>query len=455
MEEWQGCLSPLCQRALVQARDEVRARDGYAITVEDFLLALLHGEAAIRTFLRRQGVDMDELIRTVQCEQPIITAIGAEGALSSQLQCWISRTIEITGQAWVDWPDLLATLTHSTERLAQKAYVAVLEQVQHWYHQPADAEPEETCSTHSPPILIDVPEQSQLADDLAVALARESNALIWLNGPAGGGKTALLNQHIKEWPFSSLLLDLRAQQEIMASGVPRLAEGDEHASHAMPVLVLDGVSPRDLIILMSEPDHVASMLIASYQGPILLVSDRDSSDVTAQLAAHTGRRLCSVSMPAISYKSRLAILRIHQPVVERKWHVQVTEEALLAAAIGQDAMMETPGNSIRWLEAAAARTALLAGRGDLLTRDLNAHIADLQRRILSCQAQQEDVGFLELRLADLELEHAASEVDWLEREAKGLLRSVTRDRVVQEMRLWVTSGQSGMLEAENYAGVAV
>lgn len=87
---------PLCQTALQRARDSVAQRGGYAITVEDFLLALLDGEPAICGFLRSRGVDLDELTRTIQCEQPIVTEVGGEGQLSSQLMYWFSSARELS-----------------------------------------------------------------------------------------------------------------------------------------------------------------------------------------------------------------------------------------------------------------------------------------------------------------------------------------------------------------------
>ena len=129
MEDWQGCLSPRCQTALQQARSSVLDRGGAAITIEDFLLALVDQEPALTTFLRQRGVDLDELTRTIQCEQPIVTEIRSEQLLSSQLQYWLALSREISPSPWLDWPTLLKTLTCSADRLAGKAYVSVLEQV--------------------------------------------------------------------------------------------------------------------------------------------------------------------------------------------------------------------------------------------------------------------------------------------------------------------------------------
>ncbi|MCS5563910.1 MAG: hypothetical protein NZ728_06650, partial [Oleiphilaceae bacterium] len=132
MDDWQGCLAPDCQAALVQARDGVSERGGAVVTVEDFLLALLDTCIELPRFLRRCGVDLDELVRTVQCEQPIITEVGGDGALSSQLIDWLARAREVSDSPWLDWGLLLRVLSVGVERLRDKAYVAVLEQVSQW-----------------------------------------------------------------------------------------------------------------------------------------------------------------------------------------------------------------------------------------------------------------------------------------------------------------------------------
>src|SRR6056297_452554 len=132
MDDWQGCLDPQCQTALLRARESVERRGGSVITVEDYLLALLDSAPAIARFLRGSGVDMDELTRTIQCEQPIVTEVGGEGLLSSQLMYWFACARELSDAPWLDWPILLSVLTRNAERLQEKAYVAVLELVSRW-----------------------------------------------------------------------------------------------------------------------------------------------------------------------------------------------------------------------------------------------------------------------------------------------------------------------------------
>lgn len=133
MRQWQEILEPQVQRALQQADQAVRQRGGDAVSLEDFLLSVLE-LPPLPVFLRRQGVDLDELTRTIQCEQPLIALPAACDGLSAQLLRWLSQTREIHGDGWLTLWQLLDVLVHSCDSLTHKAYVAVLEQIppQHW-----------------------------------------------------------------------------------------------------------------------------------------------------------------------------------------------------------------------------------------------------------------------------------------------------------------------------------
>src|SRR5690554_2073385 len=137
MDDWQACLSPACQAALVQARDSVDRRGGTVITAEDFLLALLDAIPDIAPFLKRQGVDLDELVRTIQGEQPIVTEVRGDGDLSSQLIYWIAGARENYEAPWLEWPHLLPQLASGSERLQDKGHVGFRDVVSHWPAQPA------------------------------------------------------------------------------------------------------------------------------------------------------------------------------------------------------------------------------------------------------------------------------------------------------------------------------
>src|SRR5690606_29145573 len=122
MEDWQGCLSPECQTALLMARENVGRRGGSVITAEDFLLALLDAIPAIPPFLQRQSIDLDELVRTIQGEQPIVTEVVGDGDLSSQLIYWIASARESAEVLLLDWPVLLTSLPFQYERRQDYPY---------------------------------------------------------------------------------------------------------------------------------------------------------------------------------------------------------------------------------------------------------------------------------------------------------------------------------------------
>ncbi len=190
MEDWQGCLSPECQTALLMARENVGRRGGGSvITAEDFLLALLDAipPAIPPPFLQRQSIDLDELVRTIQGEQPIVTEVVGDGDLSSQLIYWIASARESAEvPPWLDWPVLLKALTSQCERLQDKAYVAVLELVTCW-PSAHDVPVPTSDARFVAPVSIAEPAWLALVEDVAVALAANPEALIWVRGGPRGG----------------------------------------------------------------------------------------------------------------------------------------------------------------------------------------------------------------------------------------------------------------------------
>ncbi|GAA0850365.1 hypothetical protein GCM10009113_31610 [Marinobacter szutsaonensis] len=209
MEDWQGCLDPQCQTALLRARDNVSGRGGAAITVEDFLLALLDTDPSITRYLRGCGVDLDELIRTIQCEQPIVTEVGGEGLLSSQLIYWLASAREAFKVPWLDWPHLLDTLARRAERLEGKAYVALLEQVPRWPELAEPTPPDNVATDTRAPIAITDPQWIELADDVAVTVAACCRALVWVRGLRGAGKSSWLQYLLPVLERDYVEIDLR------------------------------------------------------------------------------------------------------------------------------------------------------------------------------------------------------------------------------------------------------
>jgi len=171
MDDWQGCLDPQCQTALLRARESVERRGGSVITAEDYLLALLDSAPAIARFLRGCGVDMDELTRTIQCEQPIVTEVGGEGQLSSQLMYWFAAAREASDAPWLGWSHLLEALVRHADRLQQKAYVAVFELVTRWPDPSDEREPAPIDEFQRAPVVVADSAWVELAEDVAISLS--------------------------------------------------------------------------------------------------------------------------------------------------------------------------------------------------------------------------------------------------------------------------------------------
>ncbi|MGF2736066.1 hypothetical protein [Marinobacter sp. DUT-1] len=446
MEDWQGCLDPQCQTALLRARDNVSGRGGAAITVEDFLLALLDTDPSIIRYLRGCGVDLDELVRTIQCEQPIVTEVGGEGLLSSQLIYWLASAREAFTVPWLDWPHLLDTLARRAERLEGKAYVALLEQVPRWPEPAEPAPPEDLTPDAHAPIAIADPEWIELADDVAVTVAACCRALVWVRGPRGSGKSSWLQYLLPVLERDCVEIDLRREAELMASDLPvipvREADNEADCSRSWPLLVLDNVSPADLLALMDAPGALASELLTSWSGPVLLLGPQGPDDASAAQALQhrLGRRLDVLDMPPASQTQRKAILTAHQSAIERQWNIQLPHSVIGYVVSSRSRCVSTPGGMLEWVGRAAARLSLFAGRGPVEAAALAGQADTLRRQGLVAMARQEAVEEFEQSLDDIELRRAAAEVAWRERKAAGNLRRLSVEDLRRELEQWVAAG---------------
>lgn len=273
--------------------------------------------------------------------------------------------------------------------------------------------------------------QLRFADDIAVRLTASGPSLLWLRGPSGCGKTTFLKQGVPQWPFPSLWLDLRRETEVMAK---QPAIVDPAGMSEAPVLVLDDMTPRDLMILLSDPTHPASQVVPHHAGPILLVSEDVDDDAAKELSARIGRQLHSVDIPLTNFEQRLSILRAHQSRIERQMRVRISTEALWKAARGRASTTpDTPGSSLYWLEAASTRVCLRAMYGSPQLRALEAQIDDLNRALLVAQARGECVESLQVKLEQLDIEHAAYFVDWHEHQRTGEIYNVTASDIEHEI----------------------
>ncbi|EDM49600.1 hypothetical protein [Marinobacter algicola] len=440
MEDWQGCLSPLCQTALQRARDSVAQRGGYAITVEDFLLALLDGEPAICGFLRSRGVDIDELTRTIQCEQPIVTEVGGEGQLSSQLMYWFSSARELSNAPWLDWPILLSVLTRNAERLQEKAYVAVLELVDRWPAADDQQHVAETSDEGDAPVVITDLEWLELAEDVSITLASVPGALVWVRGARGTGKTSWLQALLPFLYCGFIRLDLRNETEVMASENPAIpAKGIDRKDY--PALVLDNVSPVDLAAMMAPEFSVARNLVTGYPGPVVMLGpDSPEADAAVgQLERCLGRDFDIFDMPGTSSSQKVAILTAHQSAIEKRWNIELSPALIRYAASSRSRLVGSPGGMIQWVERAAARLNLFAERGPIESVALAGRTDTVRRQSLVAMARQQPTEALERSLESLAVERAAAEVAWHERKAEGTLRTLKMDDLRHELERWVAA----------------
>jgi hypothetical protein len=439
MEDWQGCLSPVCQAALKSACSNVTRRGGYAVTLEDFLLSMRDEIPELCRFLRRQSVDLDELTRTIQCEQPIVTAVASENLLSSQLMYWLYCAREVSGAPWLDWPVLLEALAQSAERLRGKAYVAIFELVTCWPSPFAgesvgEGREESATSESKSQIVMADTGWLELAEDVGVLLCATPDALVWVGGSRGSGKTSWLQFLIPVLAGGAIEVDLRREADSHASD-PVAVPVNPDPSAVPPVLVLDNVSPADLMVLLAPGFSVARELVTRFPGPVLLLGP-DSPGARASIGPlqhRLGRKLYRFAIPDTGAGQKLAILTAHQPIIERRWRVELSPGALEYVAANTNPMVASPGAMLLWVERAAARLNLFAERGPLAAVALNGEADSVRRQSLLALARQQPAERFEQALQTLALERHSAENSWHERRRRGSMRLLTIDDLRSEL----------------------
>ena len=440
MDDWQGCLAPDCQAALVKAKESVGERGGSVITVEDFLLALLDTCPDVVRFLRGSGVDLDELIRTVQCEQPIVTEVGGEGLLSSQLMDWLARSRELTDAPWLVWGLLLKVLVNGMERMRDKAYVAVLEQVPQWPSGAAEALPFAIATEADAPLVITSDAWLNLADDVAILVSTAARSLVWVRGEKGAGKSSWLSGMLAALTRDYVEMDLRRETEVLASDCPVLSRPDASALSDWPVLVLDNTSPSDVLLLMEREGSLARDLLLNWCGPILLLSEVREADSQCALDQQLGRRLKTFSMPVADGVQREAVLTAHQARIEKQWNVEIPLSTIRFAAMSSSALVATPGAMLEWVERAAARLDLYARLGPLSGRALVGKSNTLHRQKLVAMARNEAMNKpFSWAGAEIDRHQEALERPWLERRGAGRLRRLLESDLRAELKRWLAA----------------
>jgi hypothetical protein len=448
MEDWQGCLAPQCQNALANARALVLKRGGAAITVEDFLLALLDSCQSLSRFLTTCSIDLDELTRTVQCEQPVVTGVSAEGLLSSQLVHWFARARELNDAPWLDWPVLLQTLTHKTERLQEKAYVAVLERVSTWPPSVDELTMKAASNSAGVPMVVAQVDWIELAHTVAVDISTNPKTLLWVKGPRGGGKTCWLESVLPLLGIDYKRLNLRCESDVLT-----LAEGARHRLRSLqhcggwPLLVMDGLAPQDLLQLVGRPGSVVGDVLAAWGGPMLLLADeriKAKAQHIGQLQLCLGRSLTSMILPPCGAGQLYAIVVAHQPAIERQWNIEL-EPAAIDFAVAQRHRFECcPGELLVWFKRAAASLNLFALRGSSESVALAAQIQTLECQRLVAHARQSGIGEPDLALEKLVWQQQVAANDWHQRHARGSLRKLGVADLQAELKCRLAANLAGV-----------
>jgi len=235
-------------------------------------------------------------------------------------------------------------------------------------------------------------------------------------------------------------LDLRNEAEIMASENPAIpSKGIDCKDY--PALVLDNVSPVDLAAMMAPELRVARSLVTGYPGPVVMLGP-DSPEAEAavgQLERCLGRDFDIFDMPGTSTGQKVAILTAHQPAIEKRWNIELSQALIRYAASSRSRLVGSPGGMIQWVERAAARLNLFAERGPIEGMALAGRTDTLRRQSLVAMARQQPTEALERSLESLAVERAAAEVAWHERKAEGTLRTLKIDDLRHELERWVAA----------------
>ena len=447
MEDWLQAFDPLVQDALVSASRLVARRGGDAVSVEDVLLVLLEPRYPLSGFLQQHGVDLDELVRAIQCEQPLVCVAEVDGGFSRELTQWLARARANNG-AVPGLSELMWTLVSSCDRLSQRAYVTVLEGIaeRHWRglgshtSRGATAEwPGRFCDR------LDVLEDSPWpASQAGFAQARHLTALAAYGFPpllqlparslvqARGLVSCAVSVYadcfghpVAPWRVQVASL-FRSGKGVSATLRKRI----EQSPHPVNWFFLDNVTPDLLAAIVDYEGVLAWAELASEPSVVLIMAHPPSGGSSSQsdwLSAQLGRTCATVSMPAATGADVLRYCRNIQPMLETAIGMSVETAALQLAVMASGRHgLDSVTHSGDWLErgadydraqailrASAARVRLEMSLGPARLAALEAREKmDEQAELLGFA--RGDVTGVRLFQEDESLEKAAAEVDWLE-----------------------------------------
>mgnify|MGYP006283282195 CR=1 FL=1 len=446
MEDWLQEFDPLVQGAINKAFRLIEQRGGDALSIEDLLLVLLESQYPLAAFLTGRGVDLDELVRAIQCEQPIVSVPSEQDGLSEDLIAWLARARE-TSAGIRGLPQLMRTLVHECDWLSQRAYIAVLEQVPEcqWSRigNGGVAHLSEVHSAARP--LARLEPDAWPASDEGVAQARRIAALATseasplLQMPtrspvqarglvtcAASVYSGCSGQSVAVWYVPVASLSRNGLQVHQA-----LKETSRSSEEACNWFFLDSVHPEFLdAVIEREGVRPWAELIAAPGTTLVLSHPPDGADsgTAARLCARLGLSWSVLWQPRVSGADVLRYCQDKQPCLEAAIGMTVETAALrlaVAASAGQEPSAALEDG--RWLDAAAdydraesilraagalVRSEWMLGPIRLATLKSRERI-DEQAELLTLARGDATAG----NLIDDEaaLEKVATEVDWLEK----------------------------------------
>ena len=450
MEDWLQEFDPLVQGALTKAFRLIEQRGGDALSIEDLLLVFLESHYPLAAFLQSRGVDLDELVRAIQCEQPIVSVPSEQDGLSQDLIAWFARARE-TSEGIRGLEQLMRTLVHDCDWLSQRAYIAVLEQLGDWQWSglgsggPARLSGIDAAARP----LAQLEMGAWPASEEGMAQSRRIAAL------AASQTPQLLQMPVRSTLQAKGLVSCAASVYRACSGeavaawhvpVARLSRQGIRVHRALEEAILstdrthnwfflDGVHP-ELLEAVIQRDGIRpwAELMANSSTTLVVVHPDDGGDChsAGRLCARLGVSWSVLWQPSVSGADVLQYCQDNQPRLEAAIDMAVETAALrlaVAASGGRDPSFVLEEG--RWLEMPAdydRAESILRAAGALVQSEWTlgpVRLATLRaRERMDEQAElltlaRGDVTAESLVTEESAVEHAAAEVDWLEQTGSG------------------------------------
>jgi|GEM_PF-750641 hypothetical protein len=476
MEDWLQEFDPLVQGAVQKAFRRIEERGGDALSIEDLLLVFLESHYPLATFLQGRGIDLDELVRAIQCEQPIVSVPSEQDGLSQDLIAWLAQAREnshgIRGLA-----QLMRTLVHECDWLSQRAYIAVLEQVADWQWgglgESGAAGLTRVDSVARPLALLESgawpasEEGYAQARRIAALATSETSPVVQMPTRSVCQARGLINcaasvyadcsgEPVAVW--SVPVADLSRNRVRISQALQAAARESDQSSNWF---FLEGTHP-DLLAAVIQREGVQpwAELAADPSTALVLAHPPTEGDsgTAARLCAQLDLSWSVLNPPPVSAADVLRYCQDNQPRLEAKVGMTVETGALrlaVAASGGQDPSVVVKDD--RWLEAAAdydGAESILRAAGALAQSEWTlgpVRLAALKAR----EKIDEQAEVLTLargdasaeRLIDEEaaLEKVATEVDWLE-QARASMPVLDKAAVLR----WLESSDSVSSSANGF-----